>query len=250
MTKDERAAYTGLNVSSLEAEIDRDLMPPPLTTTTDKLPKYVNWVTRGATVPVKNQENCGVCWAFGGVAALEGIYYIKTGDLVSFSEQEILDCGYEIKGLRQSDQLDGCEGGNFDAVYRRIAKAGRLASTKKAPYTGVDGECAYDNTDNSFTKLELYGASPYKFVFGTDDFLMKQISMQPTAVRVHVSRSFRAYRSGIYKDNWACSRGFPNHAVVAVGYGEKNGNPYWLVSVIGYPYFATSELDKLLWKSV
>jgi len=63
-----------------------------LTTPANDLPVEVNWINKGAVNPVKDQGQCGSCWAFSAVAAMEGAHQIATGDLLSFSEQQLVDC--------------------------------------------------------------------------------------------------------------------------------------------------------------
>lgn len=95
----------------------------------------VDWVAKGAVTPVKNQKQCGSCWAFSTTGGLEGAYFIKNNKLVSFSEEELVQC---------DKKDDGCGGGNMDTAYAWIKTHKGLCTEKSYPYTsgsGLTGKC-------------------------------------------------------------------------------------------------------------
>ena len=114
---------------------------------------YVDWVAAGAVTPVKNQKSCGSCWTFSATGALEGEHFIKTGNLVSFSEQLLIDCVYK---------RNGCWGGLQEDAFNYLET--HYAETEDAyPYKfGTDRQdCQYDEskatnvetTSNGFTRF-------------------------------------------------------------------------------------------------
>mmetsp|Transcript_21038 Transcript_21038/g.38940 ORF Transcript_21038/g.38940 Transcript_21038/m.38940 type:complete len:361 (-) Transcript_21038:132-1214(-) len=178
------------------------------------LPSSVDWRVKGVVNPIKNQGQCGSCWAFGAVAAIESALALKTGKLVRLSEQQLVDC-------TTSYGNDGCKGGYTANAYKYIIDKGGLETTYDYPYLGVDAECQANK------KLVAATISGYKSVKEGEEPIMEALVQQPVAVRMNAT-TLKLYKSGVYDDE-DCSIE-PNHAVVIVGYGTTpEGLKYWLV---------------------
>jgi C1A family cysteine protease len=101
---------------------------------TEDLPETVDWIKAGAVMPVKNQGQCGSCWAFSAVAALEAFTFLKGKKLVGLSEQELVDCS-------RSYGNEGCNGGWMNSSFQYAIDKKGLASDKDYKYTAKDGKC-------------------------------------------------------------------------------------------------------------
>merc|ERR1712055_852477 len=98
----------------------------------------IDWRQMGAVTPVKNQGQCGSCWAFSTTGTIEGAYHKKTGKLVSVSEQNLVDC---------SHQNYGCRGGLPRLALMFVMNQGGIDTEASYPYTARQGQCHF-NEDN------------------------------------------------------------------------------------------------------
>ncbi|XP_022690904.1 digestive cysteine proteinase 2-like [Varroa jacobsoni] len=182
------------------------------------LPDYVDWRLEGAVSPVKDQAICGSCWSFATVGHIEGIYFLKYGELIRFSEQQLIDCSW-------SSGNDACDGGLDFISYDYIKKYGLSSDEQYGPYRGIDGKCK----DIEFKTKPIATLKGYTNVTNENELRKALAFVGPISVSIDASRpSFSFYSHGVYKDP-DCSSTELDHAVLAVGYGTLHGEPYWLI---------------------
>ncbi|KAL6619642.1 hypothetical protein ACP70R_032106 [Stipagrostis hirtigluma subsp. patula] len=181
----------------------------------DEVPKEVDWRKKGAVTEVKNQGQCGSCWAFSTVAAVEGINAIVTGNLTSLSEQELIDCS--------TDGNNGCNGGIMDYAFSYIAGSGGLHTEEAYPYLMEEGDC-----DQKAGGEQVVTISGYEDVPANDEqALVKALAHQPVSVAIEASgRHFQFYKGGVF--DGPCGAEL-DHGVAAVGYGTSKGQDYIIV---------------------
>ncbi|KAJ8753468.1 hypothetical protein K2173_019867 [Erythroxylum novogranatense] len=180
------------------------------------VPSTMDWRKKGAVTPIKDQGQCGSCWAFSAVAAVEGITQLSTKKLISLSEQELVDC--DVKGEDQ-----GCQGGLMDDAFKFVMQNKGLTTETNYPYTASDGSCNSNAEANHAAKITGYEDVPAN----NEAALMKAVANQPVAVAIDAGGfEFQFYQSGVFTGNCGTEL---DHGVAAVGYGESNGVKYWLV---------------------
>jgi C1A family cysteine protease len=184
---------------------------------------YVSWVDNGGVTPVKNQGQCGSCWSFSTTGALEGAYFVKYHSLITFSEQQLVDCDE-----RRNDGSDnGCNGGLMDNAFSWIGKNNGLCSENEYPYvsgtTKARGDCS-----KSCTNIKGSGVSKFVDVPpSSDQQMMLALMKNPVAVAIQADeKAFQLYSSGILKGS--CGTGL-DHGVLAVGYGSDTDGDFYIV---------------------
>jgi cathepsin L len=180
-------------------------------------PSSVDWTTKGVVTPVKNQGQCGSCWSFSATGAIECQYAIKTGTLVSLSEQQLVDCAGARYGCA------GCNGGQMTGAMEYASKEGGLCSEEDYKYTARDGTCKADSCGTKYdankgvNTVTKYSSSALEAATA-EGCVSIGIEADQTA--------FQHYSSGVLTGT--CGTQI-DHGVLIVGYGEEGGQKYWKV---------------------
>jgi len=183
----------------------------------------VDWRTQGYVTPIKDQGQCGSCWAFSTVASLEGQYFRKNGNLVSLSEQQLVDCSSSFGNM-------GCNGGLMDQGFEYIKSLGSTGLDLESSYryTARDGSCKASSGTQANPPATVTGYTDVQE--GDESDLTNALTtVGPIAVAIDASHmSFQFYSTGVYYEA-SCSSRQLDHGVTAVGFGSDAGKDYYIV---------------------
>ena len=178
----------------------------------DDLPSEIDWTLKGAVTEVKDQGQCGSCWAFSTTGSVEGAYFLSTGKLVSFSEQQLVDCAGSYGN-------QGCNGGLMEYGFKYIEDNG-ICAEQEYGYKAVDGKCVKCTT---ITKIDSF----VDITPNNESALQIAVSLQPISIAIEADQlMFQFYHSGVFTST--CGTNL-DHGVLIVGYGTLNGVDYWKV---------------------
>lgn len=198
LTRDEfKARYLG-------GRVDKNRSRNEVVLDVQDLPASVDWVSKGAVTPVKDQGQCGSCWSFSATGSMEGGNFIKNGQLVSLSEQQLVDCSGDYGN-------EGCDGGLMDYAFQYGIDKG-MESESDYPYKAQDGKCKYDKTKVKVTPKAFTDVPQNQ-----QDQLAAAIVLQPVSVAVEADTEvFQGYTGGVITSK-ACGTQL-DHGILAVGF--------------------------------
>lgn len=212
------AEFSALNTLKPEL-LDASKVVQDAVHNTSGLPDSFDWVSKGAVNPVKNQEQCGSCWAFSTVANIEGVNFVKTNKLVSLSEQQLVDCDKTSGG----DQ--GCQGGLPSNAFKyMIANKMGLDTESKYPYTAKDGTCHVQKADE-----QVFISSWKQIASDEDQMAAALVQYGPLSIGINAG-PMQWYHGGI-ANPWTilCNPKSIDHGVAIVGFGVEDSKKYWKI---------------------
>ena len=186
--------------------------------TDTELPEHVDWRDKDDVSSVKNQLDCGSCWAFSATGAVESAWSIHHHKLYNLSQQELVDCSGSYGN-------NGCYGGLMDAAFQYIIDNG-LCSNSSYPYTANSTGTCLNTTCQKVVHLRKY----HDIKTNDEHALARAVVKQPVSVAIQADlQSFQLYKSGIYSDP-DCGDDL-DHGVLVVGYGYDPSwdMKYWIV---------------------
>ena len=195
----------------------------------------VDWRAQGLVTPIKDQAQCGSCWAFSAVATMEGAQARKSGNLTSLSEQDLVDCVVDCYGcsggwpFRAIDWV--INGSTPNQTFTNTSGSGNdtnismIDTESFYPYLGTDGSCNYSVGGRGANITGLVEIPQGNSALLQDAVL----AIGPISVAIDVETDFQLYKSGFFETT-ECSTTELDHAVTVVGFGRTaDGRKYYII---------------------
>jgi len=254
MTKEEFSAkngYTGSLSSMAEAS---DVFVPYTAEELKAVPTELDWRKKGAVTPVKDQGQCGSCYAFSTTGNIEGQWVAAGNQLVSLSEQEFVSC------VAVTPPGGQCHGGLPSLNFKWLMdnRNGDVLTESAYPYGSHDfwsPPCTQvcrdilDPSQSDWCSTSCYCLTPlcpadtcdcksngthvgatitgWKTLPSDEEQMRAYLAEHgPVSIGVDSMSAWQHYQGGIVTD---CAQGMNDHAVLLVGFGEENGTSYWII---------------------
>jgi C1A family cysteine protease len=185
----------------------------------EELADSLDWSTKGMVTDIKDQGQCGSCWAFSTTGALESGYAISSGKLVSLSEQQYVDCD----GLPNL----GCMGGQMSSALKWAEKHD-LCTEESYPYTAKGGLLSSCKSKGCTVGMKSGSVTGVKNLNNCQDTDLKSaLQGQPISIAIQANQNiFQHYTGGVITGSCGTNT---DHGVLLVGYGTDGGDDYWKV---------------------
>jgi len=204
----------------------KDFLPTPedqrvyLDTVDVAPPAVFDWARKGKVTPIKNQEQCGSCWAFSATENIESVWMITkkltNRTMQPLAPQQIVDC----------DKVDGgCNGGDTITAYKYVIDAGGLEPEKDYPYKGVDERCHFDK-NKVYSRISSFKYAAHK---GDEKQMMEHVYDEAPLSICLDAENWQHYKSGIMTGPQCARHVTLDHCVQVIGYDHSNNPPYWIV---------------------
>ncbi|CAH2074415.1 unnamed protein product, partial [Iphiclides podalirius] len=218
-TPDEMKRYTGLKKRSKNdfGTISFPYSDTQVKEIVETLPKNFDARVLGLVTPVRDQKECKSCWSFGATSAVEGALARSNGGrLLRLSNQALIDCAWSFGA-------EGCDGGSDTAAYNWITKYGIPTEEEYGIYNNRDGLCRIGNMTDVYKIRGFTDVTP----LSVDALKVAVVNHGPLSVSMHCPENLILYSGGIFYDQ-TCDSNL-NHEVTLVGYGERDGETYWII---------------------